>query len=390
MKTRRLAIVSTHPIQYHSAWFRALASHSGIDLEVLFCHRPKPSEQAAAGFGVEFDWDNSLLEGYRHRFLENVALGKSGFWALDTPEVTALLKAERYNAVIVNGWHYKSAWQAVRGCWQTKTPVMVRGDSHLHSRRTALRKTLKWPLYRWFIPKMDACLAVGSWSREYYLHYGAHPEKIFLVPHTVDQSLFADRDQQNGRERAALRHEWQIGPSTVVFVFVGKFIKIKRPMDFVRGIGDAARAGANVMGLMVGDGPMRGVCEEYVAQNQLPIRLTGFLNQSQIARAYLAADALVLPSDDETWGVTVNEAMACGRPCFVSDQVGSKPDLIEEEQTGASFPVGDRGALKSLLATYAATPERLGRMGENAKRKAQEYSVCVAVEGVMRALERVC
>jgi glycosyltransferase involved in cell wall biosynthesis len=391
MKRKRLAIMSTHPIQYHSAWFRALASNPSIDLEVLFCHKATPSEQAEAGFGIEFDWDPSLLDGYSYRFLNNRAAQQSvnTFYGVDTPEVTSLLKDEQYDAVIVNGWHYKSAWQAIWGCWLARTPVMIRGDSHLHTSRPLTKKLLKWPFYRWFIPKLDACLAVGRWSREYYLHYGARPERVFFVPHAVDHAVFVSDPELTEAERAALRKDLRLDPAGVVYLFVGKFTKVKRPMDFVIGIAGAVSAGAGIMGLMVGDGPMRRECDDYVARNQIPIRLTGFLNQSQIAQAYLAADALVLPSDGETWGVAVNEAMACGRPCFVSDKVGSKPDLIEEEETGASFPVGDRVALRSLLSTYAASPERLRQMGERAKRKARAYSVGVAVEGVLSALEVV-
>jgi glycosyltransferase involved in cell wall biosynthesis len=391
MKKRRLAIVSTHPIQYHSAWFRALAATPTIDVEVLFCHRATPREQSEAGFGIDFDWDSSLLEGYSHRFLKNAAAHQSlkTFSGIDTPELTSLLQREHFDAVLVNGWHYKSAWQAIWGCWRSKIPVMVRGDSHLHTSRPLTRKTLKWPVYRWFVPKLDACLAVGTWSREYYLHYGARPERIFLVPHSVDQAVFAANSAFSAGYRSALRKEWRLDKASVVYLFVGKFIEVKRPMDFVVSLAQAARRGSGIMGLMVGDGPMRQSIEDFVAQNKIPIRLAGFLNQSQIAQAYLAADALVLPSDSETWGVAVNEAMACGRPCFISDRVGSKPDLIEEEQTGASFPVGDRLKLSSILSTYASRPEKLREMGEKASRKAQECSVSVAVEGLLSALEMV-
>ena len=97
-----------------------------------------------------------------------------------------------------------------------------------------------------------------------------------------------------------------------------------------------------VQGLMVGDGPLRGVCEDFVRVNRAPIRFAGFLNQSQIVEAYVAADVLVLPSDGgETWGLVVNEAMACKRPCIVSDHVGCGPDLVAVGETGVIFPLGD-------------------------------------------------
>ncbi len=183
-----LAILSTHPIQYHAPWFRGLAAHPDLDVHVYFCHNATPQEQARAGFGVEFDWDVDLLAGYPHSFLKNIAnpAGHGRFGGFDTPEIGKIIREQRYDAVLVNGWNYKSAWQAIWAAWQSGVKVMVRGDSHLLTERTAAQRAVKWLVYRRFIPRFDACLAVGQWSREYFLHYGARPERIFSVPHVVD------------------------------------------------------------------------------------------------------------------------------------------------------------------------------------------------------------
>jgi glycosyltransferase involved in cell wall biosynthesis len=387
----RLAILTTHAIQYQSPWFRALAMQPEVDLEVWFCHDASPAEQARAGFGVEFDWDVSLLDGYQYRFLKNVSAKPTvaNFRGLDTPEVAELIRRGKFDAVIINGWHYKSAWQTMRACWQTKTPVLARSDSHLYTDRRLMKRSMKRPLYRWFIPRLDACLPVGVWSRDYFLHYGARTERVFIVPHTVDDKHFADEAARWIPKRDELRARWGLDPKAAVFVFAGKFINKKRPMDFVRAIAEASRQGAKVSGLMVGDGPLRSECEALVAAGNVPITFAGFLNQSEIAKAYVASDALVLPSEGETWGLVVNEAMLCGRPCFVSDRVGCAPDLILPGETGESFPMGDVQALASLMARYAGRPEELRTMGDNAKRSMARCSVQTAVDGVLLAVRSV-
>jgi glycosyltransferase involved in cell wall biosynthesis len=392
MSRKRLAVLSTHPIQYHAPWFRALAAHPDLELEVLFCHQATQSEQAGAGFGVDFDWDVPLLDGYSSRFLKNVSSNPTigEFAGLDTPEVKELIRRERYDAVIVNGWHFKSAWQAFRACWKTGTPVMARGDSTLYNSRTRLKKVLKWPYYRWFIPKLDACLAVGKWSREYYLHYGARADRVFQVPHVIDEELFRRESERLEPQRSEIRKAWGLAEEQVVFLFAGKFIEVKRPLDFIRAVELASGRGARVAGLMAGDGPLRATCEEYVSQHQVPVSFTGFLNQSQIARSYIASDALVLSSGSETWGMVVNEAMACGRPCIVSDHVGCAPDMVIREETGNVFPAGDTEALAELLARYAKERERLRAMGQRAREiLAQQFSVKAAVDGTLRAIEAV-
>ncbi len=389
---KRLAIVTTHPIQYHGAWFRRLAAEPGLSLDIFYCHAATAREQADAGFGVEFDWDVSLLEGYPHRFLRNVAQqpGIAAFRGLDTPEIGEIIARERFDAVIINGWHYKSAWQAMRACWQTRTPVMVRSDSHLHTERSTLKRAGKWPFYRWFISKLDACLPVGKWSSDYFLHYGAAPERLFIVPHAVDTEYFANESRRLESQATTPRARWALDESGVVFLFAGKFIPKKRPMDFVNAIGQARLQGAKVSGLMVGDGPLRAACEELAQKDNLPIKFTGFLNQSQIAAAYVAADALVLPSDGaETWGLVVNEAMTCGVPCFVSDRVGCGPDMIRTGETGAVYPCGDTKALGKILSEFAANKTQMKRMRERAREQARKYTVGLAVERTVQALEAI-
>jgi glycosyltransferase involved in cell wall biosynthesis len=387
----RLAIVTTHPIQYQAPWFRAMSSHSELDAHVFFCHRVTPVEQAAAGFGVEFEWDRPLLSGYQYSFLKNVAKTPTvaGFAGLDTPEIKSIISRGRYDAVLVNGWHYKAAWQAILTCWRTKTRVMVRGDSHLHTQRPLWKKAVKRITHGQFIPRFDACLAVGTWSREYYLHYGARPNRIFLVPHAVENGWFTSQSLGSAPQRAELRSQWGLDNDRVVFLFVGKFIEKKRPKDFVEAIGLAVRSGANVCGLMIGDGPLRSACEEFVTRNNISVRFAGFLNQTQIPKAYMAADCLVLLSDGgETWGLVVNEAMTCGLPAIISDRVGCGPDLIDPGVTGDIFPMGNVERLAIVMSEWSE-PMRCRSASIAVGKKIGNYSIERAVRGTLDALRFV-
>ena len=224
---------------------------------------------------------------------------------------------------------------------------MLRGDSHLRTSRPWLKRVGKYLPYRYFISRADACLAVGEWSSEYFRFYGAKEERIFFVPHAAEENFETMRgviDQQRNEGRA----RWGVDAGATTFVFVGKFISEKRPCDFLNAIEFAARQGAPIAALMVGDGPLRVECEQFVRQRRLPVRFTGFLNRSEISMPYAAADALVLPSS-ETWGLVVNEAMESGRACIVSSGVGCGPDLIVPGETGFIHRFGDVDHLGSIL-----------------------------------------
>ncbi len=386
-----MAIVVTHPIQYQASWFRALTASPRLDIEVFFCHDARPEEQAGAGFDVQFTWDRPLLEGYPYRFLNNIARQPSiaAFNGLNTPEIGEIIRAGYYDALLVNGWNYRSAWQAFIAARRAGVPVMVRGDSQLHTPRHPAKRLAKELLYRQFIPRFSACLAVGSRSREYYLHYGASPDRVFLVPHTVDEDFFtAERDRLRPH-RDELRRCWDLPTSATVFLFVGKFIPKKRPLDFVEAVAGLAGRGAPVAGLMVGDGPLRPEIESLIAATGAPVHLTGFLNQSGIPRAYAASDVLVLPSDGgETWGLVVNEAMLFGIPAVVSDAAGCAPDLTAPG-AGATFPMGNVDVLVDRLSTYTDGDQRLRAESDAVRIAAERWSVRSAVLGLTAAVDAI-
>jgi glycosyltransferase involved in cell wall biosynthesis len=380
------AYVLTHPIQYYTPALRRMARSAGDDFEVLYCSGELESSHARAGFGVEYRWDVPLLDGYRYRFLKNCAKvpSTSSFAGLDNPELGRLIANRTYTAVVVNGWHFKSAWRTILACWRHGVPLLVRSDSHLRGPRT-FRQWAKWPLYRSLIPRIDGCLPAGAWSREYFENYGAREDHIFTIPHCVDNRRFEREMQLLRPQREAVRRQWGIPPGATVFLFAGKFIPVKRPADFVSAIARSARLDSSVVGLMAGDGPLRAQCEEHARAAAAPVRFTGFLNQSRIPEAYAAADALVLPSETETWGLVVNEAMACGLPCIVSDRVGCGPDIVDRGVTGDVYPMGDIEALAALLLRN----ENLAALGRNAQRKIESYSVAAAASATLKAVDTV-
>jgi glycosyltransferase involved in cell wall biosynthesis len=219
------------------------------------------------------------------------------------------------------------------------------------------------------------------------MHYGARPERIFMVPHAIDNGRFRIEAESLEPGRLELRGEKDLDKNAIIFTFSGKFIPKKRPVDFVCAIERAVRRNPRIQGLMVGDGPLHALCESLVRERKVPIRFTGFLNQSQITKAYVASDALVLPSDGgETWGVVVNEAMACARPCIVSDRVGCGPDLVIPQVTGSIFPLGDVDALVNSMLELAGSPHRLISMGLEAQSRLKNYSIETAVDGIIQSL----
>jgi glycosyltransferase involved in cell wall biosynthesis len=137
--------------------------------------------------------------------------------------------------------------------------------------------------------------------------------------------------------------------------------------------------------LYVGDGPLRGDCLASARRVGVPVTCTGFLNQSMIAEAYTASDVLVLPSGSgrETWGLVVNEAMACARPAIVSEEAGCVPDLIREGETGFSYPAGDLAQLRRRIEWFLEKRDAAERLGASAREHVARFTPEAAARGVV-------
>jgi len=387
-----VGILNTHPVQYYVPWYRALSAHPQINLEVFYCRYPSPQEQSKAGFGVNFNWDIPLLEGYRYYFLNNKAKNPTihSFWGCDTPQIQEIIYRKKFDAFIVQGWNTKSYWQAIYACWKNHTPLLVRGDSQLPAERSILLRMLKYFPYRYFIKRFAGYLVVGQRSKEYYLYYGASEKKMFFVPHCVDNNFFSTTRNNLNPQRITLRKKWQIPEDKIVFLFVGKLIPRKRPQDFIQALSLVCRDCPKIFGLVVGDGILRKGLENLSKTFNLPVKFLGFLNQTELPSAYTVSDILILPSDGrETWGMVVNEAFACGLPAIVSSAVGCAPDLVIPNKTGDIFNCKDVKGLVKIIKKFALQPQYIKEMGENAQKLILNYSIENAVEKTFIALKTI-
>jgi glycosyltransferase involved in cell wall biosynthesis len=381
VKPLRLAVLTSHPIQYYAPLFRELARR--VDLHVFFAHKTTPQQQADTGFGTAFDWDVDLTSSYANSFLTNVSRrpGTGHFSGCDTPEIGERLRRGRFDAVLVMGWHLKTYWQAIWAAKHAGLPVLVRGDSHLETPRSNVKRIVKSLTYPPFLRMFDAALYVGQRSRAYYKHYGYPSERLFFSPNCVDTEWFATR--ATAEARAKLRNRLGIAAEAKVALFAGKLVAFKRPLDIVAAAASMKASGYAVSLLVAGSGPLEAELAATATASGVSLHRLGFCNQTEMPAAYAAADVVVLPSGGrETWGLVANEAQACGVPIVVSDACGCAPDLAGDGTAGRVFPFGDTEALSSALRVILDHPPPRKAIFS----KSTQYSIVGAAHGIVEAL----
>ncbi|MDP8986462.1 MAG: glycosyltransferase family 4 protein [Pseudomonadota bacterium] len=375
MPKRKLAIVSTHPIQYYAPVFRALAASAHIELRVFYTW----SQAAAArlfdaGFGTDVSWDIPLLEGYAYQFVRNVAAcpGTGHFHGLNTPTLVAEIEAWGPDAVLVYTWNSRSHLRALR-YFKGRFPVLFRGDSTLIDRRPWWRKLMRRAFLTWVYSHVDVAIAVGSHNRDYFRWCGMPLRRVALAPHSVDTVRFGADAAEHEKQAAVWRCHLGIPAEAVVILFAGKLQPKKNP-DILLNAFAALDGGSHLV--FVGNGELEGRLQARAATTR-NVHFMSFQNQSIMPAVYRLGDLFVLPSQgpEETWGLALNEAMACGRAVVASSKVGGARDLVRPGENGWTFESGDESALRAILrAAVAGGRTALHAMGRTAQARSVEWS----------------
>lgn len=383
----RLAVVVSHPIQYYVPLYRRLASRSDLHLKVFFTWHAATTPTADRGFGHAFTWDIALTEGYDWECLPNVAAdpGTHHFMGLRNPELVSRVAAWRPDAVHLTGYAWYSHLLALRAFHRCRVPVLFRGDSHLldtaDGPRWWLKKALLFRLFSW----PAAFLYVGTANRAYYEAFGVEPARLFACPHSIDVDRFADAAEAEGQARQ-WRAELGIPEQSKVILFAGKFQPKKQPVALMQAVRQLRRPGLVLV--MVGDGELGDQIRHIAMQDPERFRILPFQNQSRMPAVYRIADLFVLPSAfGETWGLAVNEALACGRPVLVSSRVGCAADVVDRS-CGRVFAVDDWSEFSNVLDELLRDPARLHAMRSAAAERARAFDIPVTEAGTIECLKR--
>jgi glycosyltransferase involved in cell wall biosynthesis len=383
-------VVVSHVVQYSSPIFQQLASDSRLDVLVAYCSLQGAQSGVDPGFGVEVSWDTPLLDGYPWVHVPNRAprRGIGRFFGLFNPGVWKLVREGKFDAVLVSGYFYASAWIAILAAKRYGIPILFTTEAH-SLRSWAAQSKWKLRIKRLLVAQIlslgKVLLTVSSGAAEQLKALGFPANRIVLAPYVVDNAWWTERAAEVDRDAA--RASWQIPACVPVVLFCAKLQPWKGSLDLVE-----AFACANVPEsylVFAGDGPLRSSVEQRARDLGIigRVRFLGFVNQSQLPNVYRASDLLVLPSLYEPFGLVVNEAMLCGCPVAISDQVGAKYDLVRQGETGWVFPTGDVDALAAVLRDVLPDSDKRNQMGAAARKRMETWSPREYIDGLVEAVE---
>lgn len=242
-----------------------------------------------------------------------------------------------------------------------KVPVLLRGDSTLldHTNGLGLRKFFRKIILTWVYHHVDHALSPGRSADDYFKWAGLKFDQIHRAAHAIDNKRFMGGSEQTNDNQflETKAKQWRkdlgIAPHKKVFLYAGKFETKKDPLLLIKAFASLLKKQADIHLILVGDGMLKDKLqlERSNCSDPTAITILNFQNQSIMPIVYRLADVFILPSKGpgETWGLAVNEAMACGKAVIVSDKCGCAQDLVNQGRNGFVFPSGNISLLEEAM-----------------------------------------
>jgi glycosyltransferase involved in cell wall biosynthesis len=384
----QLRILSSHPVQYHVPFFQRIASE-GVEIEVGYYHQGTAGRVSHdAGFGIDINWDIDLLSGYSYKiFLEDTPNYRlSEQLKLVHPMVSWALK-NRQIPLLIMGWFSELIWLIWLLRILLHAPVIMMCETTPLSFAAASKPRWRIMLLNWLLQHTTANLYIGSRNRDFLLASGVSARVLFPAPYSIDNDRFAAEADRLLPQRRELCRRFGLDPALPTLLFCGKLIGKKRPLQLLdaylsAGLADRAQL------VYVGEGELRSELEHQIQTLGLQhVHLLGFFNQNDMPLAYVLGELLCLISEPtETWGLVVNEALACGRPVIVSTTVGCGPDLVEIEN-GWVTQLNDHQRLTETLLLALDRREEWTNMGKAGRTRVSKNTFSEMAAGAVSALD---
>lgn len=384
---KKLAIITSHPIQYNAPLFCLLTQRNNIQVKIFYTWgQTKEGVVYDPDFKKSFRWDIPLTDGYDAVFLENVSSnpGAGHFNGIKNKNLISSVLNYKPDALLVYGWSFHSHLQLLR-YFKGKVKIIFRGDSTLldepagFSFRKLARRIFLKHVYR----GVDHCLYTGKDNKQYFLKHGVKANALSYAPHAVENDRFFDTHGSYEKAAAEWRIQLGIPGNATVFLFAGKLEPKKDPLLLINSFRQLKNSDIRLV--IAGNGILEEKAKQMAGDDER-ILFLDFQNQQQMPVVYRLGDIFVLPSKGpgETWGLSVNEAMACSKPVLVSNKCGCAKDLVHEN--GEIFEAGNAESLIAAMNEFLLSKEKLKMMGQDSRSMIQKFSynsVAEAIESIV-------
>ena len=376
---RRLAIITEIISPYRIPLFNVLSRRPEVDLHVIFLAETDPGLRDWKVYKQEIAFSNEVLPSWRKRI--------AGYNFLLNSGVSKALTAANPDVVLCGGYNYLASWLAQRWARARSVPFFLWSESNLQDKRSS--NFAKESLKDRFLRSCHGFVVPGKSAEQYLRTKGIEEKSIFTAVNAVDNEFFTSSADSVRQHAPQVRAEFHL-PSRY-FLFVGRLVEEKGIFELLNAYTALEDNIREKIGLVyVGDGPARQALERQAAKiSPGVITFVGFQQREQLTNFYALSEMLILPTHSDTWGLVVNEGMACGLPVVLSKVAGCAADLVTHDWNGFLVGVKDAESLVSAMRNLATNSSLQELMSARSKERIAAYSPENWAEGIVRMLDAV-
>jgi glycosyltransferase involved in cell wall biosynthesis len=325
------------------------------------------------------DWeiDGTLKQfQFRYRFIPGIQLKRRGMQI--RPFVLWYLWCYKPYAIVTSEFNLQTLFALIYArLFRSKILIQSELTRHTNGRHRAFRK--------WLVRNCDGFIACSSETKKYLCDLDAKPEAVFISFHLPDLLSWKLLVEKEKKSRDILRAE--LGLKGKIFLYVGRIEPVKGLELLLIAFHRSKRNMQNASIVLVGSGSEEGKLREYCEQNNLSDRVifTGYKQPGELPRYYAAADAFVLPSLWEPFGIVVGEALASGLPVICSSFAGAA-DLIQEGKNGYILDPHDTEKFAAILSSLIMNDDLLESLKQGALESIENFTVEKNAEQFLRAI----
>lgn len=374
-RKRRVLILSEIISPYRIPVFNALARHDRIDLHVAFLSETDTGLRQWPVYKDEIRFSYEVLSSWRfRRGKHNLLLN----WGL-----RSCLKKFAPDAIICGGYNYFASWEALSWNRRHQAELILWSESNQHDARGGLA----WveSLKARFLAGCDRFVVPGKSSHEYLQSLGTLREKIVTAPNAIDNDWFQTQADNTRARAPQFRAKYRLPERYILFV--GRLVPEKGVFDLLEAYAKLEGDIRSKVGLVfAGDGPSSAELKERARRvNPGATCFPGFAHREDLAGLYAFAEALILPTHSDPWGLVVNEGMACGLPVIVSSVAGCADDLVEDGWNGYIVPPRNWERLSLVIDSLLRNPALRQQMSVRSLERIRHYSPEACANGLAAA-----
>lgn len=351
----KVALLTNIPAPYREKMHELISHYFGGFYNVIYCAEKESDRKWIVKYGK---YDKQVLSKINHNAVHN------------NPIIFKHLNSLNPDVVIIMGFYptmlYAYLWALLKS---KKLIVFTDGTLKSESFLSQIHKIVRKIVFK----KTSAFIGPSNGSAALYSSYGINTNKFFRTYLAVNNEMFSN-DSSNVKKYDLM--------------FSGQFIDRKMPFFFIETAKIVKEKYGKCSVLILGNGILESKMIDLLEAYNIEYSFPGFINQEELPIYYSQAKLFLFPTQNDPWGVVVNEAMASGMPVITCNNAGVANDLVVDGLNGYVLPLSEHIWAEKIIEIFNS-PDEYKRLSVSAMNHVKEYSFDNAAKGIIDAVNSV-